>query len=107
MQFARYFSGSIRTMTWLDRVLVLLVASLLSLQLLGAGHHKDDHAGYSDNCASCFFAHQVPHGLPDVEPAVVPVRMAQVYRLAGPARRQAAPASPRFLIPHAQAPPRA
>ena len=106
MRLARYFSGSIRATTWLDRVLVLLVASLLALQLLGAGRHRDDHTGYSDNCSSCFFAHQVPHGLPDAEPAVVPVWTAQAYTLAHPASRPA-PASPRFLIPFAQAPPRA
>jgi hypothetical protein len=106
MRLARYFSGSIRTMTWLDRVMVLLVAALLALQLLGAGHHRDDHTGYSDNCSSCFFAHQVPHGLPDAEPAVVPVWTAQAYTLVPPADRPA-PASPRFVIPLAQAPPRA
>lgn len=106
MQLARYFSGSIRTMARLDRVLVLLVASLLSLQLLSAGHHKDDHVGYDDTCSSCFFADQVPHGLPDAQPALVPVTIARSYRLERVVIHQS-PADPRFLIPHAQAPPRA
>lgn len=105
MQLARYFSGSIRTMTWFDRVLVLLVASLLSLQLLSAGHHKDNHVGYDDGCSSCFFADQVPHGLPDVEPVLVPFTVAQSYRLERLVIHRP-PAYPRFLIPHAQAPPR-
>jgi hypothetical protein len=106
MLLTRYVSGSIRALTRLDRVLVLLVASLLSLQLLSVGHHKDDHVGYQDNCSSCFFAHQVPHGLPDVEPALVPARIAQWYRIDRPAIRQTC-VSPSFLIPNAQAPPRA
>lgn len=106
MQLARYFSGSIRALTRLDRVLVLLVASLLSLQLLGAAHHKDDHVGYRGDCSSCFFAHQVPHGLPDVEPALVPARIAQWHPLDRPAIQQTY-VFPGFLIPHAQAPPRA
>jgi hypothetical protein len=106
MRLARYFSGSIRTMTWMDRVLVLLVVALLSLQLLSSGHHKGNHVGYSDHCASCSFAHQVPHGLPDVQPAVVPVSVAQSYLLERVVIHQAAPYA-RFLIPHSQAPPRA
>jgi hypothetical protein len=104
MQLARYFRGSIRTMIRLDRVVVLLVVSLLSLQLLGSGHHKGDHVGYSDDCASCYFAHQVPHGLPDIEPAVVPVTRARSYLLERIVIHQSS-ATSRFLIPHAQAPP--
>jgi hypothetical protein len=106
MQLARYFRSSIRSMTWLDRVLVLFVASLLSLQLLSVGHHKDNHVGYDGSCSSCFFAGQVPHGLPDAQPALVPVTIAQSYRLERVVIHQA-PANPQFLIPHAQAPPRA
>lgn len=106
MHLARYFSGSIRTMTRLDRILVLLVASLLSLQLLSAGHHKDDHVGYDGGCSSCFFADQVPHGLPEAEPVLVPFTVAQSYGLKRVVIHHA-PAYPRFLIPHAQAPPRA
>ena len=106
MRAVRYFSGSIRTMSRVDRFLVLLVVALLSLQLLSAGHHKDGHAGYDDNCASCFFAHQVPHGLPDVKPVVVPVTRARSYLLERVVIHQA-PTLSRFLIPHAQAPPRA
>lgn len=105
MQLARYFRGSIRTMIRLDRFLVLLVVSLLSLQLLVSGHHKGDHVGYSDNCSSCYFAHQVPHGLPDIEPVVVPVTRARSYLLERLVIHQSAAYS-RFLIPHAQAPPR-
>jgi hypothetical protein len=106
MQLARYFRGSIRTMTRLDRVLVLLVVSLLSLQLLVSGHHKDDHVDVSADCPSCVFAHQVPHGLPDVEPVVVPVTRAWSYLLERIVVHQPAAYS-RFLIPHSQAPPRA
>ena len=105
MQLARYFRGSIRTMIRLDRFLVLLVVSLLSLQLLASGHHKGDHVGYSDNCSSCNFAHQVPHGLPDIEPVVVPVTRARSYLLERLVIHQPAAYS-RFPIPPAQAPPR-
>ena len=106
MQSARYFRGSIRTMTRLDRVLVLLVVALLALQLLVSGHHKDDHVASSNDCPSCVFAHQVPHGLPDVEPVVVPVTRAWSYLLERVVTFQSAAAS-RFLIPQSQAPPRA
>lgn len=105
MQLARYFRGSLRTMTWLDRVVVACVVALLSLQLLSAGRHKDDHVGVSDNCPSCFFAHQVPHGLPEVEPVLVPVVTTQAYYLAPLVIRQAT-SSFSFLIPKSQAPPR-
>ena len=90
----------------MDRALVLLVVSLLSLQLLSSGHHKGDHVDYGDHCASCFFAHQVPHGLPDVKPVVVPVTTARSYLLERVVIHQA-PAYASFLIPHSQAPPRA
>jgi hypothetical protein len=106
MRLARYFGGSIRTMTRLDRVLVLLVVALLSLQLLSAGRHKSDHVNYDDGCSSCFFAHQVPHGLPDVKPDVVPVAAAQSYLVESLIIHEAS-ATPRFLIPHSHAPPRA
>jgi hypothetical protein len=105
MQLARYFRGSLRTRTWLDRALVLFVLALLSLQLLSAGRHKDDHVGYSDNCASCFFAHQVPHGLPDVDPVLAPARAATSYRVERFVIHQA-PSLFSFLIPSAHAPPR-
>jgi hypothetical protein len=105
MQAIRYVSGSIRTMTWLDRVVVLMVALLLSLQLMVSGQHKDDHAGYGDNCPSCVFAHHVPSGLPEVNPVLLPVLAAQSYRLLRVVIHQA-PLSVSFLIPKSQAPPR-
>jgi len=106
MRLARYFSGSIRTKTRLDRVLALLAMLLLTLQLLSSGQHKDDHVGYSDNCSSCFFAHHLPSSLPDVNPGPVPVTATLSYRLLRFAIHQA-PTRISFLIPCSQAPPRA
>jgi len=106
MRLARYFSGSIRTRTRLDRVLALLAMLLLTLQLLSSGQHKDDHVGYSDDCASCFFAHHLPSSLPDVNPSLVPVTAALSYRLLRFVIQQA-PTRISFLIPCSQAPPRA
>jgi hypothetical protein len=106
MQLARYFRGALRTKTRFDRILVLFVLALLSLQLLSAGRHKDNHVGYSDNCASCFFAHQVPHGLPDVAPVPAPARATYSYRIGRLVIHQA-PSFFSFLIPSSHAPPRA
>lgn len=105
MQLARYFNGSTRTVTWLDRVLVLCVVLLLSLQLLSSGRHKDDHVGQSDNCPSCVFAHHLPHGLPDVTPVLVPVSVAHSYQIARLVILQA-PTPFSFLVPHSHGPPR-
>ncbi|WP_036167098.1 hypothetical protein [Massilia sp. 9096] len=91
-------------MTWLDRVLVLSIALLLSLQVMVSGHHKDDPKGYGDNCPSCVFAHHLPSGLPEVNPVPVPVTMAQRYRVEQVAVHQA-PSYASFLIPKSQAPP--
>lgn len=106
MQAARYFSGAIRTRTWLDRLLAVALVLLLSFQLLSAGNHKDDHAGQSDDCPACMFAHQLPHGLPEVDIVPVPVEALLHYHLT-PAVFLQAPAVFNFLIPQAQAPPRA
>jgi hypothetical protein len=103
---ARYFCGSIRTMTRFDRVAVLALALLLALQLLLSGQHKDDHVGYGDNCPSCVFAHHLPSGLPDVDPQPLPVQMAHSYRLPQ-AVVYRAPSFASFLIPESQGPPRA
>jgi hypothetical protein len=102
----RYFRGSIRTMTWLDRAVVLSLALLLALQLLVSGQHKDDNAGYGDNCPSCVFAHHLPSGLPEVDPVPLPVQAGHSYRLP-PAVVVRAPSVFSFLIPKSQAPPRA
>lgn len=104
MQAVRYVSGSIRSMTLLDRVVVLTLALLLSLQLMMSGQHKDDHAGYSGSCASCVFAHHVPSGLPEVNPALVPALTEQSYRLLRVVIHQP-PSRLSFLIPKSQAPP--
>ena len=93
-------------MTWLDRVVVLAVALLLTLQLMVSGHHKDDHLGYDDKCASCVFAHHVPSGLPEVNASLLPVRAAQSYRLPSVIIHQA-PSYLSPLIPKSQAPPQA
>jgi hypothetical protein len=106
MQSLRYIRGSIRTMTWLDRFVVLSVALLLSLQLMVSGQHKDDLAGYGDNCPSCVFAHHLPSGLPDVEP-VVRVGVATLRYQIADAVLYRAPSFVSFLIPESQAPPRA
>lgn len=106
MQAARYFSGAIRTRNWLDRLLVLAVVLLLALQLLGSGQHKDDHIGHSGDCASCIFAHHVPHGLPGVDVAPAPAMAVVRYHLVPVVVRQA-PAFFSFLIPQSQGPPRA
>ena len=100
----RYLRGSIRTMTWLDRAVVLSLALLLALQLMLSGQHKDDHVGYGDNCPSCVFAHHLPSGLPDVNPVPLPVQMAHSYRLPQVVVYRA-PALVSFLIPKSQAPP--
>lgn len=92
-------------MTWLDRVVVLAIALLLSLQLMLSGQHKDDHVGYNDNCPSCVFAHHVPCGLPEVNPALLPVLAQQAYLLLHVVIHQA-PSCVSFLIPKSQAPPR-
>jgi hypothetical protein len=105
MHAVRYFRGSIRTMTWLDRAVVLSLALLLALQLLLSGQHKDDHAGYRDNCPSCVFAHHLPSGLPDVDPQPLPLQMAHSYRLQQ-ALAYRAPSFLSFLIPESQGPPR-
>lgn len=105
MQQVRYFSGAIRTRNWLDRLLVLALVLLLALQLLSAGHHKDDHVGQSDDCPSCLFAHQLPHGLPGVEMAPLPAVALVRYYLA-PVVVHQAPALFSFLIPQSQGPPR-
>jgi hypothetical protein len=102
----RYFRGSIRTMTWLDRAVVLSLALLLALQLMLSGQHKDDAAGYGDNCPSCVFAHHLPSGLPDVNPVPLPVQAGHSYRLPQ-AVVYRAPSLVSFLIPESQAPPRA
>lgn len=102
----RYFRGSLRTMTWLDRFVVLSVALLLSLQLMLSGQHKDDHVGYGDNCPSCVFAHHLPSGLPDVDPVALPGAATLSYHLAD-AVVYRAPAVVSFLIPESQAPPTA
>ena len=91
-------------MTALDRVVVLAVALLLSLQLMMSGQHKDDRVGYSSSCASCVFAHHVPSGLPDVDPALVPTLTQQSYRLLRVSILQP-PSRLSFLIPKSQAPP--
>jgi hypothetical protein len=106
MQSMRYLRGSLHTMTWLDRAVVLSVALLLSLQLMFAGQHKDNHVGYGDNCASCVFAHHLPSGLPDVDPVALPPRAVPGYRIE-PAVIYRAPSFVSFLIPESQAPPRA
>lgn len=93
-------------MTWLDRAVVLAVALLLSLQLALSGQHKDNHVGYDDNCPSCVFAHHVPCGLPEVNPALLPVVARQAYLVLRVAVLQA-PSCISFLIPKSQAPPRA
>jgi hypothetical protein len=106
MQAVQYFSGSTRTMTWFDRVLVLAVALLLCLQVMMSGHHKHDPNGDGDNCPSCVFVHHLPSGLPEVNPVPVPVAMAQSYRIER-VTAYMAPACFSFLIPKSQAPPRA
>ncbi|WP_036166158.1 hypothetical protein [Massilia sp. 9096] len=106
MQPLRYFRGSLRTMTWLDRAVVLSVALLLALQLMLSGQHKDDLAGYGDNCPSCVFAHHLPSGLPDVDPVALPPRQVLSYRLE-PAAVYRSRSFVSFLIPESQAPPRA
>jgi hypothetical protein len=106
MQAARYFRGSIRTLNWLDRFVVLSVALLLSLQLMLSGQHKDDHPGYGDNCPSCVFAHHLPSGLPDVEPVVRVGPATLAYQIAD-AVHYRAPSFLSYLIPESQAPPRA
>lgn len=93
-------------MTWLDRVLVLTVALLLSLQVMVSSHHKDDLTGDGDNCPSCVFAHHLPPGMPEVNPVPVPVTTAQFYRIERVAFHEA-PVYASFLIPKSQAPPRA
>lgn len=106
MPSLRYLRGSIHSMTWLDRVVVLSVALLLALQLMVSGQHKDDLAGYGDNCPSCVFAHHLPSGLPDVDPVALPAGEVLSYRLEQAAvYRSRAVLS--FLIPESQAPPRA
>jgi hypothetical protein len=105
MQSMRYLRGSLHTMTWLDRAVVLSVALLLSLQLMLSGQHKDNHVGYGDNCASCVFAHHLPSGLPDVEPVVRVGAATLSYHLAD-AVIYRAPSFLSFLIPESQAPPR-
>lgn len=104
MQAMRYFNGAIRTRNWLDRLLVLAVVLLLSLQVLSAGNHKDDHVGQSDDCPSCLFAHQLPHGLPELDVVAAPVVTLLQYHLA-PVVFLQTPALFNFLIPQAQAPP--
>jgi hypothetical protein len=102
----RYLRGSLHNTTWLDRAVVLSVALLLALQLMFSGQHKDDLAGYGDNCPSCVFAHHLPSGLPDVEP-VVRVRAATFRYQIADAVFYRAPSRVSFLIPESQAPPRA
>lgn len=92
-------------MTWLDRVVVSMVALLLSLQLMASGHHKDQHVGFDDHCASCVFAHHVPSGLPEAELRPLPVTTAPSYRLERVAVHES-PVYVSFLIPKSQAPPR-
>jgi hypothetical protein len=105
MQRNRYLAGTTRTTTRLDRFLVALVVLLLSLQLLLSGCHKENHAGYSDNCASCVFAHHLPHALPEVDLIPAAPMALVAYHIAQVLIRQAAkPFS--FLIPRGQAPPR-
>lgn len=105
MQRDRYFTGTTRSTTRLDRFLVTLVVLLLSLQLLTAGRHKDNHVGFSDNCASCVFAHHLPHALPEVDLVAAAPLALVAYHIAQVLIRQAAkPFS--FLIPRGQAPPR-
>ena len=101
----RYFNGTILTKTRLDRVLAVLVLLMVAVQLLGMGHHKDDHVGAKADCASCFFAHQLPSGLPDVAPVAAPVLGLASYPLL---RFVTADFHARisFLIPQSQAPPR-
>lgn len=106
MPFNRYVSGSIRSKTWLDRVLAGCVLLLLTVQLLASGHHKGDHIGVQDDCVSCFFAHHLPTGLPDVAPVPVPVLALAFYPLLQLVRHDLQ-ARISFLIPHSQAPPRA
>lgn len=96
----------LRTLTWLDRAIVLSVALLLSLQLMVSGQHKDDLAGYGDNCPSCVFAHHLPSGLPDVEPVVRVSAATLRYQIADIVFH-GAPSRVSFLIPESQAPPRA
>jgi hypothetical protein len=91
-------------MTWLDRVVVLAVALLLSLQLMASGQHKDNHVGYGDNCSSCVFAHHMPAGLPEVNPPLLPVLAAHSYRLPRVVIYQA-PSCLSFLMPKSQGPP--
>jgi len=105
MQQLRYFSGAIRTRNWLDRLLVLAVVLLLSIQLLSAGNHKDDHVGQSDDCPACMFAHQLPHGLPVVDVVPAPV-VALLHYFLAPVVFLQAPALLNYLIPQGQAPPR-
>jgi nitrate reductase gamma subunit len=105
MQLDRYFTGTTRTTTRLDRLMVMLLVLLLSVQLLMSGCHKENHAGYSDNCASCVFAHHLPHALPEVDLVPAAPMALVAYHIAQVLIRQAAiPFS--FLIPRGQAPPR-
>ena len=101
----RYFNGTILTKTRLDRVLAVLVLLMLAVQLLGMGQHKDDHTGAKADCASCFFAHQLPSGLPDVAPVAAPVLGLASYPLLRFVTHDFH-ARTSFLIPQSQAPPR-
>jgi hypothetical protein len=106
MPFNRYFSGSLNSKTWYDRVLAACVLLLLTLQLLSSGQHKGDHIGVQDDCVSCFFAHHLPTSLPNVAPVPVPVLALALYPLIQFVQHDF-DVRISFLIPRAQAPPRA
>ena len=95
-----------RRSTRLQRALLSVLMLLLSLQLLGTAYHKHALLGADNDCAACHFVQHLPTDVPPPAqlaaptPAILYFHTLPVFAFTNLARAS-------FLIPDAQAPPRA
>ena len=95
-----------RSSTRLQRVVLSVVMLLLSLQLLGTSYHKHAYLGADTDCAACHFVQHLPADVPPPAQLAAPT-LAILYFHVLPIFAFTNLARASFLIPDAQAPPRA
>ena len=81
-----------------------LAAFALVLQLIAIGHHNHDLEKNPSDCISCYLTAHYAGNAPTVAPALPVIIVTYLYLAALP-ELQFFFRSPRFLIPHSQAPP--
>jgi hypothetical protein len=90
----------------LYRLLYWLVLIIVTLQLIGAGHHHHSLTDQSRDCVSCYITAHFPPPIPSVGAVVLPSPAVLNYQIA-PLPIYLFVAQQSYLIPHSQAPPRA